>query len=315
MSTIFPDRCAIETAAARIAGRVRVTPVIELERGAFGLAPAVAVTLKLESLQHAGSFKPRGAFNRVLAQAALPAAGLIAASGGNHGAAVAHVARALGVRAEIFVPEIVAPAKLARLRDDGADVRIGGRDYAEALAACEARRAASGALPVHAYDDADVVAGQGTLARELEAQVPQLDTVLVAVGGGGLIGGVAAWYAGRVRVVGVEPHGCATLRRALDAGAPVDVPVSGLAAGSLGARRIGSIGFALAQAHVADAVLVDDDAIRAAQHALWRELRVFAEPGGATALAALLAGAYRPAPGERVGVIVCGGNGDPAALA
>ncbi|MCE5232613.1 MAG: threonine/serine dehydratase [Mizugakiibacter sp.] len=315
MSAVLPDHPAIETAAARIAGRVRVTPVVELERGAFGLAPAAAVTLKLESLQHAGSFKPRGAFNRVLAQAALPAAGLIAASGGNHGAAVAHVARTLGVRAEIFVPEIVAPAKLARLRDYGADVRVGGRDYAEALAACEARRAESGALPVHAYDDVDVVAGQGTLARELEAQAPRLDTVLVAVGGGGMIAGVAAWYAGRVRVVGVEPHGCATLRRALDAGVPVDVPVSGLAADSLGARRAGSIAFALAQAHVADVVLVDDDAIRAAQRALWRELRVFAEPGGATALAALLAGAYRPAPGERVGVIVCGGNGDPAALA
>lgn len=310
----LPDRTAVEAAAARIAGRVRVTPVLMPGAGAFGLVD-LALALKLESLQHAGSFKPRGALNRALAAGALPPAGLIAASGGNHGAAVAWVARALGVNAEIFVPAIASPAKIARLRDFGATVHVSGADYSEALAACEARRAESGALAIHAYDDADVVAGAGTLAREFEQQTGALDTVLVAVGGGGLLGGLLAWWGERVRVVAVESTGCATLHDALAAGHPVDIAVSGLVADSLGARRIGAIAWALAARQPLGSVLVDDDAIRTAQRALWRETRIVAEPGGATALAALLAGAYRPAPGERVGVVVCGGNADLAALA
>lgn len=310
----LPDRDAVEAAAARIAGRVRVTPVLRPGSGAFGLGD-LAPALKLESLQHAGSFKPRGALNRVLAAGRLPAAGLIAASGGNHGAAVAWVARALGVRAEIFVPAIASPAKIARLRDFGATVRVGGADYSEALAACEARRAESGALAIHAYDDTDVVAGAGTLAREFEQQVGALDSVLVAVGGGGLLGGLLAWWGERVRLVAVESAGCPTLHTALAAGRPVDVAVSGLVADSLGARCIGAICWQLVRQYPVSSLLVDDDAIRAAQRAFWRETRLVAEPGGATALAALLTGAYRPAPGERVGVIVCGGNADLAALA
>ena len=310
----LPDRAAVEAAAARIAGRVRVTPVLKPDTGAPGLGDIV-LTLKLESLQHAGSFKPRGALNRVLAAGTLPGAGLIAASGGNHGAAVAWVAGTLGVRAEIFVPAIASPSKIARLRDFGASVHVGGADYTEALAACETRRVESGALAVHAYDDADVVAGAGTLAREFEQQTGALDTVLVAVGGGGLLGGLLAWWGERVRVIAVESAGCPTLHAALAAGHPVDVAVSGLVADSLGARRIGAIGWQLVQRYPVTSLLVDDNVIRAAQRGLWRDVRVVAEPGGATALAALLGGAYRPAPGERVGVIVCGGNADLAALA
>ena len=311
----LPDRAAVETAAARIAGRVRSTPVLALEHDAFGLDADHELVLKLESLQHAGSFKPRGALNRVLAAGTPPATGLIAASGGNHGAAVAWVARRLGLPAEIFVPAIASPAKIRRLRDFGAVVQVSGADYSEALAACDARRATSGALAVHAYDDPDVVAGAGTLAREFEQQAGALDSVLVAVGGGGLLGGLLAWWGERVRVIAVESAGCPTLHRALIAGHPLDVAVSGLVADSLGARRIGALGWQLVQRYPVTSLLVDDDAIRNAQHALWRDLRVVAEPGGATALAALLSGAYRPAPGERVGVIVCGGNADPAALA
>ena len=310
----LPDRDAVAAAAARIAGRVRVTPVLRPGSGAFGLGD-LAPALKLESLQHAGSFKPRGALNRVLAAGTLPAAGLIAASGGNHGAAVAWVARALGVRAEIFVPAIAGPAKIARLRDFGATVRVGGADYSEALAACEARRAESGALAIHAYDDTDVVAGAGTLAREFEQQAGALDSVLVAVGGGGLLGGLLAWWGERVRLIAVESAGCPTLHAALAAGRPVDVAVSGLVADSLGARRIGALCWQLVRQYPVTSLRVDDDAIRTAQRALWRETRLVAEPGGATALAALLTGAYRPAPGERIGVIVCGGNADLAALA
>ncbi|MDE2176741.1 MAG: serine/threonine dehydratase [Xanthomonadaceae bacterium] len=310
----LPDRAAVEAAAARIAGRVRSTPVVALERGAFGLDRVRGLVLKLESLQHAGSFKPRGALNRVLAAGRPPGAGLIAASGGNHGAAVAWVGRVLGLPAEIFVPAIASPAKVRRLRDFGATVHVGGAGYSEALAACEVRRAESGALAVHAYDDPDVVAGAGTLAREFEQQAGALDSVLVAVGGGGLLGGLLAWWGERVRVIAVESVGCPTLHDALAAGHPVDVAVSGLVADSLGARRIGTLGWQLARRYPVTSLLVEDAAIRDAQHALWRDLRVAAEPGAATALAALLSGAYRPAAGERVGVIVCGGNADLAAL-
>ncbi len=304
-----PDwQAEIEAAARRIAGRVRVTPCLEL---AWQGRP---LCLKLEYLQVSGTFKARGAFNRLLA-AQVPDAGVAAASGGNHGIAVALAARELGLPAHVFVPEPTPQAKRDRLAALGAQVHRGGRDYAEALAACDAFRAATGALESHAYDHADTLAGQGTVAREWQAQTPDLDTVLVAVGGGGLIGGIAAWYAGRVRVVAVESEGCPTLQRALDAGAPVDIAVGGLASDSLGARRVGSLMFPIAQRHVAGSVLVSDEAIRQAQAILWSQARIPAEPGGAAAFAALLAGAYRPQPDERVGVLVCGANLDPALLA
>lgn len=309
----LPGRDDVEAAAARIRDRVRVTPVVQ--PGAGFVDGDAELFLKLECLQHSGSFKPRGAFNRVLSQTQLPDAGLIAASGGNHGAAVAYVARELGLRAEVFVPEIAAPAKIARLRDYGAVLRIGGRDYAEALAASRLRRDESGALEIHAYDEFAVVAGQGTLARELEQQAGRLDTLVVAVGGGGLLAGLLAWHGRDVRVVAVEPQRSAALHTALAQGAPCDVDVAGVAADSLGARRVGRIAFALAQANALTSVLVDDDAIVSAQLRLWSQLRVVAEPGGATALAALLSGAYRPQRGERVGVVVCGANTDPGLVA
>ena len=291
---------------------MRVTPCIRLEPRAFG-SPA-QLTLKLELLQHTGSFKPRGAFNRILCSA-VPDAGVIAASGGNHGAAVAYAARQLGYVAEIFVPEPTPDVKVERLRRYGARVMLTGANYAEAYSASRERASETGALEVHAYDQEEVLAGQGTLARELEEQAGALDTVLVAVGGGGLIGGVAAWFAGRVRVVGVEPERCPTLHAAREAGEPVDIEVSGVAADSLGARRIGTLAFGLAQRFVHDVVLVTDEEIRQTQRALWDNLRVLAEPGGAAALAGLRSGKYQPQPGERVGIIVCGGNTDPARFA
>jgi threonine dehydratase len=299
----------VEAAAQRIAPHVRVTPILPLEPRAFGAA--AQLTLKLELMQHTGSFKARGAFNRILS-AQVPDAGVIAASGGNHGAAVAYAARQLGHVAEIFVPERTPDIKVERLRRYGARVVLSGASYAEAYAASRHRAAQSGALEVHAYDQPEVVAGQGTLGRELEAQAPDLDTVLVAVGGGGLIAGVAAWYASRVRVVAVEPERCPTLYSAVEAGAPVDVEVSGVAADSLGARCIGRLAFEVAQQHVHSVVLVSDEEIRASQRALWDSLRILAEPGGAAALAGLRSGKYQPAPGERVGIIVCGGNTDPS---
>jgi threonine dehydratase len=303
------DRESIEQAAARIARRVRATPCIGLEPRAFG-SPA-RLTLKLELMQHTGSFKPRGAFNRILS-AQVPEAGVIAASGGNHGAAVAYAARQLGHVAEIFVPVSTPDIKVERLRRYGARVMLVGASYAQAHAACRERAQASGALEVHAYDQGEVLAGQGTLARELERQTEALDTVLVAVGGGGLIGGVAAWFAGRLKVIGVEPERCPTLYAAREAGEPVDVEVSGVAEDSLGARRIGDLAFAVAQRYVQDVVLVTDEEIRQTQRALWESLRILAEPGGAAALAGLRSGKYQPAPGERVGVIICGGNTDPS---
>ncbi len=306
------DPNSIEQAAARIAPRVRVTPCIRLEPRAFG-SPA-QLTLKLELLQHTGSFKPRGAFNRILCST-VPDAGVIAASGGNHGAAVAYAARQLGCVAEIFVPEPTPDVKVERLRRYGARVMLTGANYAEAYSASRDRASETGALEVHAYDQQEVLAGQGTLARELEEQAGALDTVLVAVGGGGLIGGVAAWFAGRVRVVGVEPERCPTLHAAREAGEPVDIEVSGVAADSLGARRIGALAFGLAQRFVHDVVLVTDEEIRQTQRAMWDNLRILAEPGGAAALAGLRSGKYQPQPGERVGVIVCGGNTDPARFA
>ncbi len=298
-------RAEIEKASKRIAGYVRTTPIMQLEAGIWGLDGQV--TLKFEQLQHTASFKPRGAFNRILSNT-VPEAGVIAASGGNHGIAVAYAARRLGHRAEIFVPEVCSPVKIERLRNYGAQVSIVGASYAEALAASQVRAVQTGALVVHAYDQPEVVAGQGTLGYEFAQQAPELDTILVAVGGGGLIGGLAAWFAGAVRVVGVEPENAPSLARALDAGEPVDVEVSGVAVDSLGARRAGQLAFTLARQYVERVVLVSDDSIRAAQRALWNDLRIVAEPGGATATAALLAGAYQSTPGERVGVVICGGN-------
>jgi threonine dehydratase len=306
-----PDRVDIEAAAERVGLRVRRTPVVELEPEAFGVAGRVS--LKLELLQHSGSFKPRGAFNSVLSTG-VSGDGLLAASGGNHGLAVAYVARTLGVPAEVFVPTSASPVKINRLRSNGATVTVGGDFYADAYAACQQRAAESRALVVHAYDGFATVAGQGTLARELDDQTSAIDTVLVAVGGGGLMGGVASWYLGRAQVVAVEPARIPTLAAALSAGGPVDVDVGGVAADSLGARRIGRVGYAAAVAAGVTSVLVTEEAILTARQVLWDELRVAAEAGGATALAALISGAYRPAARERVAVIVCGGNTDPGDL-
>lgn len=297
------DREAIARAAHRIAPHIRRTPVIDIRFGDLDRP----VTLKLELLQHSGSFKARGAFNN-LAEAPRSAGGVAAASGGNHGAAVAYAARQLGHKARIFVPEISSPAKVAKIASYGAEIVQQGPSYHEALALCEAHIAATGALSVHAYDAEATLAGQGTLARELEDQAPDLDTVLVAVGGGGLIGGIAAWYQSQVKVVGVEPETSNALHAALAAGKPVEVSPSGVAADSLGAKTAGSLMFPIAQRHVERVVLVSDDDIRAAQRHLWQSLQLVAEPGGATAFAALLSGAYRPEKDERVGVIVCGGN-------
>ncbi len=307
----------IEAAAARIQGHVRRTPIIELEPRAFGVA--ARLVLKLELMQHAGSFKSRGAFNRLLA-AQVPEAGVIAASGGNHGAAVAYAARQLGHRAEIFVPESTPDVKIERLRRYGAQVMLSGASYAEAWAASQTRARDTGALEVHAYDQPEVVAGQGTLGREFEGQckatdLSGLDTVFVAVGGGGLIGGVAAWFAGRVKVVAVEPERCPTLYTAIRDGEPVDVEVGGIAADSLGARRIGRIGFEVARQHVDSIVLVSDQEIRDSQRALWDSVRMLVEPGAAAALAGLRTGKYQVGAGERVGVVVCGANTDPAKFA
>ena len=299
------SRDDIEAAAVRIAGHVRRTPVVELSPGLW---------LKLELVQHTGSFKPRGMFNRVLSHH-VPAVGLTVASGGNAGLAVAHVGRRLGHPVEVFVPESTPKVKTDRLRDYGAHVTVGGADYAEALVASQERAATTGALFVHAYDQPEVVAGQGTLARELAEQVPGADTVLVSVGGGGLIGGIAAWYAGERRVVGVEPTGCPTLHAARAAGEPVDVPTVGIARDSLGARRLGAIAWEHAAAgHISDCVLVDDDAIVDARRWLWQEARLATEPGTAAAVAALRTDAYRPAAGETVVVVICGANADPTDL-
>jgi threonine dehydratase len=301
----------VEAAASRIGPYVRTTPVVEVAAGELGLTEPVA--LKLELLQHTGSFKPRGAFNRVL-RADVPAAGLIAASGGNHGAAVAHVAARLGHHAEVFVPSTSPAMKRDRIAALGADVRVIAGYYDDAQAAADERASETGALLVHPYDHADVVAGQGTMGRELERQAGPLDTVVVATGGGGFVGGQAAWFAGRVRVVSVEPATSRCLHAALEAGRPIPVEVEGLAADSLGAAQLGGVAWEAVKRYVDRAVLVDDEAIRAAQRAIWDGLRLVAEPGGAAALAALRTGAYQPAPGERVAVVVCGANCDPTTV-
>jgi threonine dehydratase len=299
------DRAAIEKTHALIRPRVRLTPVLETSGADLGMPP-FPLTLKLELMQHSGSFKARGAFTNLMTRA-IPAAGVVAASGGNHGVAVAYAAMRLGVPARIFLPTVSSPAKIARIRGYGAELVVGGDLYADALAASEAWVARSGALPVHAFDQPETLLGQGTVALELEQQA-RLDTLLVPVGGGGLIGGIAAWYAGRVRVIGVEPEAAPTLFEALRAGQPVDAPAGGIAADSLAPRRVGEVMFPIARAHVERVVLVSDDAIRRAQQAVWETFRVVAEPGSAVTAAALLSGAYVPAAGERVGIVLSGGN-------
>ncbi|PYM92145.1 MAG: threonine dehydratase [Candidatus Rokuibacteriota bacterium] len=300
------DPKSIEAVAAVLAPYLRVTPVVELDGADFGLA-AFPLALKLELLQHSGSFKARGAFANLLTRR-VPPAGVVAASGGNHGAAVAYAAMRRGVHAKIFVPTVSSPAKIQRIRSYGADLVVTGDRYADALAASQAWVAQSSALVVHAYDQLETLLGQGTLGRELAAQAPALDTLLVPVGGGGLIGGIAGWYGGALKIVGVEPESAPTLTHALRAGRPVDAPAGGIAADSLAPLHVGELMFPIAQAHVAQVALVSDDAIRLAQEALWSSVRIVAEPGGAAAFAALLGGAYVPRSGERVGVIVSGGN-------
>ena len=297
----------ISEAGARIAGHVRRTPVTGLDLGGREVA------LKLEQMQHTGSFKARGAFNTLL-QAEVPEAGIVAASGGNHGAAVAYAAAALGHRARIYVPEIAGPAKIALIRAQGADLTVVPGAYAEAAERAAEWQAATGAMQVHPYDADATVAGQGSLMAEWEDQGLSADTVLIAVGGGGLIAGALGWLEGRRKVVAVEPETSCALHAALAAGGPVDVEVSGVAANALGARRIGEICYGLAQAQGSESVLVPDAAIIDAQALLWRGLRQLVEPAGATALAALLCGAYVPEPGERVAVLVCGGNIAPDPL-
>jgi len=305
------QRADIRHARDRIASHVRVTPVLEPGTGAFGLDQPV--TLKLELLQHTGSFKPRGAFNKMLASDVRDV-GVIAASGGNFGLAVAYAARSLGHRAEIFVPDTSPATKIDRVRQQGADVHVIPGYYHEASVAAHERAAESGALWMHPFDQPEVVAGGGTVGMEIAEQVPDADTVLVAIGGGGLIAGIGAWFQGDVRVVGVEPEGCPTMYAALEAGEPVDVAVGGIAADSLGPRRVGGIAFDIARAFVDRVVLITDEAVREAQRRLWQDIHVVAEPGGAASLAALLSGAYRSAPGERVVVLICGANADPSTV-
>ncbi len=289
----------VTRAARRIGPHVRRTPTLALGAG---------VVLKLEFLQHTGSFKPRGAFNFVLSQPSLPPAGLIAASGGNHGLAVAHVGRVLGVPTEIFVPEVSSPTKREGIAALGATVTVGGAIYDDALAAARVRAERTGALAVPAFDAIETVTGAATLFRELSLDEPDLDTVLVAVGGGGLLGGALAWYRRSVRVVAVEPETSDALHAALHARGPVKVPVSGVAADSLGAATVGGLPFELATRHLHRSLLVSDPDIVAAQQALWDQARIVTEPGGATAFAAIMSGTYQPVRGERVGVIVCGAN-------
>jgi threonine dehydratase len=285
---------------------VRRTPVIEVEGADFGIETA-RLTLKLESLQHAGSFKSRGAFTNLLTRK-IPAAGVVAASGGNHGAAVAFAAMRRRVPAKIFVPSVASSTKIRQISEYGADLSVSGERYADALAASEAWVAQSGALAIHAFDQQETLLGQGTVGLELEEQASDITTLLVAVGGGGLIAGIAAWYQGRINVVGVEPEQAPTLTRALAAGRPVDAEAGGIAADSLAPRRVGELVFPIIQRHVRSTVLVSDDAIRDAQRLLWKLLRTVAEPGGAAALAALTSRRYVAAPNERVAVLICGGN-------
>jgi threonine dehydratase len=310
-TTTAIDRERIAVTERIIRPHIRRTPVIEVDLADFGVGGAGRLSIKLELLQRAGSFKTRGAFANLLTRT-VPRAGVAAASGGNHGAAVAFAARQLGVPAHIFVPVISSAAKIQRIRDFGAELVVGGERYADALEASDAYVASTGALSVHAFDQVETLLGQGSLGLELEAQVPDADTVLIGVGGGGLIGGVAAWYGdvpGRpTRVIGVEPELAPTLTHALAAGKPVDAPAGGVAADSLAPRRVGELVFPIARDYIDRVVLVSDDAIRAAQLSLWKTLRIAAEPGGVAALSAILSGAYTLRDGEHVVVVLSGGN-------
>jgi len=314
---------------------IRRTPVVQVDLGELDPAGTElpTVILKLEQLQCAGSFKARGAFANLLLRE-VPPAGVVAASGGNHGVAVAYAAsqvgsggksrvdsggRQAGVPARIFVPTVSAPAKVERIRRLGAELVVTGDRYADALAAAQAWEQSSGAMSVHAFDQPHTLLGQGTLGLELAGQAGELDaggldTVLVPVGGGGLIGGIASWFAGSVRVIGVEPDGAPTLTRARAEGRPADAPAEGVAADALAPRRVGELVFPITQAYVEDVVLVGDTAILAAQRALWQAARIAAEPAASVGIAALLTGAYKPAPGERVAVVISGANMDPAQL-
>lgn len=296
----------IKAAMQRISPHVVRTPVMRFD--GFGLG--YPVQMKLEQVQHTGSFKARGAFNTLL-RAQVPEAGLVAASGGNHGAAVAYAAARLGHRARIYVPEMAGPSKIALIRDQGADLVVVPGAYAQAFEQAQTYERDTGAMQIHAYDAPGTLGGQGTVMLEWEDQGLEADTVLIAVGGGGLIGGALAWLNGRRKVVAVEPAQAATLHTALAQGPEAAVEVSGVAANALGARVIGRLCYDLAQRVGVESVLVSDAAIITAQKALWREARQLVEPAGATALAALMSGAYRPGPGERVAVLVCGGNVAP----
>ena len=300
------NRTEIARCEALIRPYIRRTPIIEIDGADVGIG-SNRLCLKLELLQHSGVFKVRGAFTNLLTRT-IPAAGVVAASGGNHGAAVAYAAMKLKVPAKIFVPTISSPAKLQRIRAYGADLVVEGDRYADALAASEAWVKQSGALPLHAFDQDETMLGQGTVGMELQEQAPDIETVLVSVGGGGLISGIAAWYAGRAKVIGVEPYASPTLTKALEAGHPVDAEAGGIAADSLAPRRVGERVYPIAEKHVHGTVLVTDEAILRALQVLWDVLRVVAEPGGAAAFSALLSGAYKPTAGERVAVIICGGN-------
>ena len=300
------DRTRIAEIERIIRPHIRRTPVFEIDAADFGLG-SFSIVLKLEQLQYSGSFKARGAFANLLTRK-IPASGVAAASGGNHGAAVAYAANKLGVPAKIFVPSISSPAKIERIRREGAELVIAGERYADALAASEAWAQSSGAMLIHAYDQVETILGQGTLGSEIEGQTAALDVVLVAVGGGGLIAGIAAWFEGKTRILAVEPEAAPTLASAFAAGKPVDAPAGGIAADSLAPRRVGELVFPIAQHFVDGVVLVPDDAIRLAQQALWDRLRIVAEPGGAAALAAVLSKQYKPAQGERVGVLISGAN-------
>ena len=300
------SRTEITRCEALIRPYIRRTPIIEIDGADIGIG-SNKLCLKLELFQHSGAFKARGAFANLLTRT-IPAAGVVAASGGNHGAAVAYAAMKLNVPAKIFVPTVSSPAKLQRIREYGADLVVEGDRYADALAASEVWAKQSGALPVHAFDQDETMLGQGTIGMELEEQAPDIETLLVSVGGGGLIAGVAGWYAGRVKVIGVEPYASPTLTRALEAGHPVDAEAGGIAADSLAPRRVGDRVFPIAEQHVHGTVLVTEEAILKAQKILWDVLRIVAEPGGVAAFSAILSGAYQPMAGERVAVIISGGN-------
>jgi threonine dehydratase len=306
MTTVPLDRSQITAVEQIIRPHVRRTPILEVSGADFRL-DSISLIFKLEFLQHAGSFKTRGAFANLLTRE-VPNAGVVAASGGNHGVAVAYAAGKLGVPAKIFVPTVASQEKIERIRRSGADLVIGGDRYADALAASESWTAQSGAMPIHAYNQIETLLGQGTVGLEFQQQCPNLDTLFVSVGGGGLIGGIAAWYAGKIKLIGVEPEAAPTLANALNAGHPVDSPAGGIAADSLAPKRVGELMFPIAQKYVEKVILVRDDEIMQAQEALWAVLRIVTEPGGAAAFAALFSRRYQPAPDERIGILLCGAN-------